>query len=267
MYFHQSDNIRYLTFESLNTVPHAVVTRHGGVSSSPWASLNLGGTVGDKPDRVSENRQRAFHSLGFDISSAYDVWQVHGNTVVSTDLPRRENEPHLKADAILTNHPDVTLFMRFADCVPILLWDPIQKVVGLVHAGWQGTVNQTVVSSIQSMQSRYQSKPINIIAAIGPSIGSHHYRVGEEVIKQVEAVFGYESNKLLSNYKMDPARSAELDLWKANSLLLENQGIKNIEIAGICTACNLEDWYSHRGESGKTGRFGVLIKLPTNKSF
>jgi polyphenol oxidase len=262
--FIQSGTIRYLTFDSFEGVPHAVVTRQGGVSTAQWTSLNLGGTVGDEPAHVAENRLRAFTAIGSQVESGFDVWQVHGTTVVCTNRPRLEGESYHQADGILTDVPGVTLFMRFADCVPILLWDPIAKVVGIVHAGWQGTVRQTVVYTIQKMQAQYQSKPGDILAAIGPSIAAHHYRVGAEVIHQAQSVFGVESELLLDHFENDPVLSAEFDLWKANSLMLEQVGVRSIEIAGICTACHLEDWYSHRGESGKTGRFGVLIKLPKN---
>lgn len=264
MTFTQSGTIRYLTFDSFEGIPHAVLTRQGGVSLSQWTSLNLGGTVGDEPVHVAENRSRAFSAIGCNVESGFDVWQVHGNTVVCTDRPRLRDESYHQADGILTDAPGVTLFMRFADCVPILLWDPIAQVVGLVHAGWQGTVKQTIIHAVQKMKNQYQSRPENIQAGIGPSIAAHHYRVGADVIHQVQSVFGPETELVLDHFEMDSTPSAELDLWKANTLLLERVGVRSIEIAGICTACHLTDWYSHRGESGKTGRFGVLIKLPKN---
>src|SRR5512143_1065971 len=101
MPFHQPDSIRYLTFDSLEQagVPHAVFTRLGGVSPAPWSALNLGGTVGDDPARVVENRRRAFHALERATESLYDVWQVHSADVVCTDRPRPLDAPHLQADA------------------------------------------------------------------------------------------------------------------------------------------------------------------------
>ena len=145
MPFHQSDEIRYYTFESLEDagICHAAITRQGGVSPQPWSSLNVGGTVGDDAGRVRENRRRSFRALGSPFESLFDVWQVHGTEVVCAKRRARLSQPHLKADAILTDQPGVTLFMRFADCVPIFLYDPLKKVVGLVHAGWQGTVKKT----------------------------------------------------------------------------------------------------------------------------
>ena len=259
MVFHQSGGIRYFTFAALDDslVTHAVFTRRGGLSPKPWDSLNVGGLVGDERERVIQNRIRAFKALRRSPASLYDVWQVHSAKVVCTDSPRPPETPHLEADAILTNNPSVTLFMRFADCVPILLFDPVQRVVGLVHAGWQGSVKKVVSAAVKSMVSCYGSHPVDLIAGIGPSIGAHHYPVGSEVATRVRQVFGKDADLLL------PSRNGavQFDLWAANRILLEKVGVEQIEIANLCTACHPEDWYSHRGENGKTGRFGVLIGL------
>jgi polyphenol oxidase len=264
MSFHQSRGIKYFAFDSLRRYPlvHAVFTRRGGVSPEPWAELNVGGLVGDDPKRVNENRLISFEAVGRSLSSIYDVWQVHGRKVVCTQSPRPLDQPHIKADAILTDRSDVTLFMRFADCVPILLFDPVRGVIGVAHAGWQGTVIGVAAAAVQEMQSEYHSNPSDILAAIGPSVCAKHYEVGPEVVEQVEQAFGMDSSKVLSrgNGEMSPGK-AYFDLWIANRLILEKVGVGQIDIAGICTACHPEDWYSHRAEKGKTGRFGVLIGL------
>jgi len=258
MPFHQPDSIRYFTFDSFDQagVIHAVFTRRGGVSPEPWASLNVGGLRGDDPARVLENRVLSFRTLGRIPESVYDVWQVHSAEVICSDTPRA-NQPHRKADAILTDRSTITMFMRFGDCVPVLLFDPVQKVVGIAHAGWQGTVKKTVLTTVRTMNSRYGSQARDILAAIGPSIAAHHYQVGPEVVSQVEQVFGEYSPLLMK--KKDGQTT--LDLWAANRLVLEQAGVTQIETAGLCTACHLEDWYSHRAEAGLTGRFGVLIAL------
>lgn len=264
MPFHQSDGIRYHTFESLEEtgIVHAIIGRQGGVSPQPWASLNVGGTVGDETARVQENRRRSFQALGRKFESLFDVWQVHGTEVVCTDSPRPPNQPHLKADVILTDQPGVTLFMRFADCVPIFLYDPIRQAVGLAHAGWQGTVKKTAAYAVKAMQARYCSRPQDILAGIGPSVGAHHYEVGPEVVEQVQQAFGSDAKELLKSPNGGGENSGvQFDLWRANQLVLEGVGVQQIEVACICTACHLEDWYSHRGEKGRTGRFGALIGL------
>ncbi len=135
--------------------------------------------------------------------------------------------------------------------------DPAKKVVGLVHAGWQGTLKQAAASAISMMQSQYGTNPAEIVAGIGPSIAADHYPVGEEVISRVKQVFGSEADHFITGDSQ-----VGLDLWRANQFVLEQSGVKQIEVAGICTACNLGEWYSHRAECGRTGRFGVLIGLP-----
>jgi YfiH family protein len=259
MPFKQSNQIRYFTFNLLEggKLTHALLTRHGGVSQAPWKSLNVGGTVGDEPARVQENRQRSFEAFNLDPSSIYDAWQVHGRAVVFAEEPRKPGQPHRKADILLTNRTGVTLFMRFADCVPILLYDPRQGVIGLVHAGWRGTVERASAAAVLAMQIRYQCRPADILAGIGPSIGGHHYPVGAEVVQQVENAFGDQAAAFLSQRN----GQANLDLWAANQRILEDCGVEQIELSGLCTACEVGDWYSHRAEHGKTGRFGALIAL------
>jgi YfiH family protein len=259
MPFTEAQGIRYLQFESLSRpeIVHAIFTRQGGVSPAPWRSLNVGGMVGDRRERVAENRRRAFEALDLNPGTLYDVWQVHGKRVVNTDAARPAHVPHEKADAILTNTPGITLFMRFADCVPILLYDPVQRAIGLVHAGWKGTVLGTIVEAVSAMRYRYETSPENILAAIGPSIGPQHYQVGLEVIAQIKKRFADRQRALL----ISENGRVNLDLWAANRILLEESGVNQIEEARICTACSLDEWYSHRAESGRTGRFGALIAL------
>lgn len=259
MPFQQSGPLRYYTFESLEDdhLIQAVFTRAGGLSPAPWESLNLGSTVGDDPDRVLGNRQRAFQAMGRPPETIFDAWLVHSANVVCAEAPRDLTRLPDKADAILTDRSTVTLFMRFADCVPVLLYDPHRKVVGIVHAGWIGTVRKVVASAVEAMHDRYGSNPLDIRAAIGPSIAAHHYPVGPEVVQQVHQSFGMDAPALLPGSN----GGVQFDLWAANRLILEQCGIRQIEISGLCTACYLGDWYSHRGEHGKTGRFGVLLAL------
>lgn len=256
---HTLNGLHYYTFETLDQqgICHAIFTRRGGISPYPWASLNLGGSVGDDLERVRENRKRAFDAIGLSSSRAYDVWQVHSAEVICVDAPKSPELPYQKADAILTNKKDVHLFMRFADCVPILVFDRARGVIGIIHAGWQGTIARIAEKAIYKMSAEYGSKPKDIWAGIGPSIGRDHYVVGEEVWQRALTSIPEVAQRAFER------NSGEIrfDLWLANQLLLEKAGVKDIEIAGICTACNLEDWYSHRAENGKTGRFGAMISL------
>ena len=258
MPFQSVAGICYYQFEQLgNGLTQAVFTRHGGCSPDPWTTLNLGGTVGDDPTRVRENRKRALLALERAPESIYDVWQVHGVDVAIAESPRPPETPHLQADTILTNIPGITLMMRFADCVPIFLHDPVRKVAGIVHAGWMGTVRGTIRVAVEAMQTRFGSMPGDILAGIGPSIGPDHYEIGPDVVAQVRQAFGPSAYRLLT----DHAGVTHFDLWAANRLTLEEAGVQQIELSGLCTACHSGDWYSHRAERGRTGRFGAIIAL------
>lgn len=261
MPFTQVDEIRYLTFNIFaeNNVDHAVFTRHGGVSPSPWASMNHGGTVGDRREHVIENRRRCFSVFRRPVEGIFDVWQVHGTRIICTDHPRPLSAPHQEADGIATDIPGITLFMRFADCVPLLFHDPIKGVVGIAHAGWKGTVNHIGSVMVSALHEKYGCKPQDILVGVGPSISKKSYQVGPEVEEQVHRQFGSDASCLLENMN----DRVHLDLWKANQVSLLRAGIRenHVEISNICTALNTQDWFSHRAEQGKTGRFGVLLAL------
>ena len=256
MPFNYQDNLRFFQFDNLQT-RHAIFTRHGGLSPEPWNSLNVGGTVGDDLARVRANRNLSLKALGCVPESVFDVWQVHGADVVCANTPRPDGESLRQADIILTDKSDLTLYMRFADCVPMLFHDPRKGVIGVAHAGWVGTLRDVATSTVNTMKKQYGSNPADIVAGIGPSIGPDHYEVGSDVILQVMQKFGDESEMLLKSHN----GKIHFDLWKTNQILLERAGVGTIEIAGVCTACNTSDWFSHRAEKGRTGRFGALITL------
>lgn len=256
MPFQTVDGIRYFHFDSFQP-RHAVFTRHGGLSPEPWTSLNVGGTVGDDLTRVRANRNRSLAALGCDPASVFDVWQVHSADVVCANAPRADGQSLQKADIILTDNPALTLYMRFADCVPLFFHDPRRGVIGIAHAGWQGTLRDVATVTVTTMQKQYGSKPADLIAGIGPSIGPDHYEVGSDVILQVMHKFGDDSEQVLASHD----GRIHFDLWKTNRILLERAGVGQVETAAVCTACHLEDWFSHRAEKGRTGRFGALISL------
>ena len=213
--------------------------------------------MGDELERVKHNRHLSFHAMGRTPESIFDVWQIHSADVVCARAPRSEGESLRQADIILTDKPDVTLFMRFADCVPILAHDPRNGVVGIAHSGWMGTLRDVAGSMVNAMKREYNSNPADIVACVGPSIGPDHYEIVADVILQVMQKFGNESELVLNSIN----GKIHFDLWKTNEILLERAGIGRIEIAGVCTACHTDDWFSHRAEKGRTGRFGALISL------
>lgn len=259
MLVHQAGEIRYLTSELLDSrhVNHAIFTRHGGVSPPPWDSLNFGSTVGDEIANVKENKRRAFNCMHLDYRAVFDVWQVHGTNVVVAESPRIPGVLYEKADVILTNTKGIVLLMRFADCVPLLIYDPYRQVVGIAHAGWQGTVQGVAKIAIEALHRRFQSNPKDLVVIIGPSIGPDHYHVGSEVVRKVVDVFGQDASQIIR----DNEKHTTLDLWSANRIQLEEAGVTEIQVMNVCTACHQNDWYSHRAEQGRTGRFGVCISL------
>jgi polyphenol oxidase len=260
MEWKSSKEMRWVQFENLTQVKitHGFFTRHGGVSPVPWASLNLGGTVGDDPDNTVENKRRILKIFNLAMDSVYDAWQVHSADYIRAYEPRPLDAKQLKADILVTNVPGLPLMMRFADCVPLMAYDPVEKAIGIAHAGWIGTTKDVAGCLVRAMTREFGSNPEDLITGIGPSIGQEHYPVGEEVVSAVEKVLGTLTKDVIKRVDSN----THLDLWKTNEILLQKAGVKDIEVARICTVCHNEDWFSHRGEKGKTGRFGAIIQIP-----
>ena len=251
--------LKYYQFETLlsNKLTQAVFSRHGGVSPAPWKSLNLGGTVGDDPDRVLKNKDQLLKAIGYSSIQLSQVHQVHSARVVVVSGPDNYKSVLPQADAMITNTPGILLLMRFADCVPILIYDPVKKATGIAHAGWRGTVKEVAFTVVKEMEKHFSTNPSDLIAGIGPSIGPDHYQVGIDVINEVKNTFRDNWDQVLST----GPDYVKFDLWKANEISLRKAGVLNIETAGICTGCLVKEWFSHRGENGKTGRFAAVIGL------
>jgi YfiH family protein len=258
MPFNHVGTLRYYTFPSFApySMKHAIFTRLGGASVTPWRSLNVGGTVGDDPSNVAQNIQSIYQSLALNPHSSHDVWQVHSSKVQIAHKPRDSHEIQ-KADILVTNSPHVTLFMRFADCVPIFLYDTKERAIAIAHAGWKGVLENAPGEAVRALSRTYGSDPSNIIAAIGPSICVDCYPIGTEVADLVEGFF----HNGKDNHLVKMGDRVHFDLWSACHALLQDEGVQEIEQASICTATNMDDWFSHRGENGKTGRFAALITL------
>ncbi len=253
-----NNGLSYLSFPEtrLSEVAHGFFTRNGGVSPHPFDSLNLSISTGDTRENVRKNRDLLFPAIDRQPGSMFDVWQVHSATNIFSDKPRGNEEP-IKADAIFTNNPGVTLLMRFADCVPILIYDPVRKVVGIIHAGWQGTVKQIAKKAIVQLTEEYGCNPEDIQAVIGPAIGAHHYQIGEEVHHQAIPLF----KNVQGVIDKTTDGHVTLNLPLANEVLLKQTGVRSVLQSQICTACDTENWYSHRAEKGQTGRFAAVIGL------
>lgn len=259
----KENGLNFVQFNSFAEYPihQGIFGRKGGVSPVPWDSLNLGGLSGDTRENIIENRKRIFSCFDLPVESIFDVWQVHGNRVICTEKIRSLDKEHEKADAIFTDRPGITLFMRFADCVPLFFYDPVKNVIGIAHAGRIGTLNRIAADCVETMANVYGSKPETILAGIGPSIGPDHYEVKDDVASDAEACFSSTDGIL----REASDGTIYLNLWESNRRILIESGVQHIEVAEICTACNTVDWYSHRAEKGNTGRFGALLALNGTK--
>ena len=250
MHVHHHNGTPWWSFPSLARLPflrHGVFTRHGGVSEGPFASLNVGHGCGDVPQHVETNRRIVGRCLGG--GSLVRARQVHGCTV--RVVTREEaGHPPATADALVTDVPGLLLLIQVADCQPVLICDPRRRVVAAVHAGWRGSVADVAGATVRVMTDRFGSRPEDLTAAIGPSLGPCcgefvHYR--DEI------------PEALWSFRVDPTR---FDFWAVTRLQLTAAGVPDaaIETAGVCTRCRTDTFYSYRGE-GTTGRFAAVIGL------
>ena len=235
-------------------VEHAFFTRLGGVSEGPFSSLNVSGTVGDDPASVEENLRRVSLALGWQAEQLVSGYQIHGDHIHAV-VPEDAGRIIPATDALLSDVPGLLLLGRYADCVPVLLWDPVLGVVGLAHAGWRGTIRRIAAKTVATMAERYGSHPSDLRAAIGPSIGPCCFEVGDEVLQAFQHTFPEHTAEVL-----DRSRS-HVNLWRANALQLAQSGVRDIDVAELCTSCHVDRFYSHRRESGVTGRFAVVIGI------
>lgn len=268
------DGIRCFRFELFEAHPGLsalVTTRHGGVSTGPYASLNLGGKTGDDPHNVCENRNRAAALFEKEAKQLVFARQVHGSNVAHV-AAGFDGGAFDDADALITNARRATLVILTADCAAVFLYDPVNHAAGIAHAGWRGTVDGIAAKTVERMQREFGTSPAELIAGIGPSIGPCCYEVGDEVIFAVEARLPDYTEEVLVDPDMASAGSfcaavnegrRHFDLWRANELMLIDAGVTeaNIEIARLCTACRTDLFYSHRAEKGVTGRFGGILML------
>lgn len=258
MDIHQVGDLKYYTFEQFpnGDLTHAIFGRQGGVSRAPFNSLNMSISVGDSIDNVRTNRRRALAALDLPPDDIADSWLVHGThtQVVAENRDPDSAAPH--ADALVTNVPGVALFMRYADCVPIVLYDPEKHAIGLAHSGWRGSLNGSTRSAVQALIDTYHSRPADIIAGIGPSIGPQRYQVGPEVVNATLQAFPTHPDLVITR-----AGRTYLDLWATNVAALQQAGVYQIEVSGLCTATHTDKFFSHRGDKGRSGRFGAVITL------
>ncbi|MFZ5944122.1 MAG: peptidoglycan editing factor PgeF [Bacillota bacterium] len=253
------------TFAETGLVKHGFSTRIGGRSDTPYDSLNLAFHCGDNFEKVKENRKIFAQAVGIPSENIVAADQIHGDNIYNAGKLDRgkgalEQETVIKeTDALITNEPGVALIAFYADCVPIMLLDPVQKAIAVIHAGWKGTAAKIASKTVEKMKESFNSNPGNILAGICPSIGPCHYEVDQPVIEKIQ-----ESHLLWTKIlNFTGEGKAQLNLWEANRLQLLEAGLTdaNISVAQICTFCNPQLLFSYRYYSGKTGRLAGLIML------
>lgn len=252
-------DIAFYTFESLDAFPevvHGITTRHGGVSQGPWASLNLTKGTGDDPVAVEENLRRTAAAFGFERGDLVSPNQKHTANVAHVRHHQR-GEVFACTDTLLTGDPRVPLLLRYADCTPILIYDPAHRALAVVHSGWRGTVQAAASVAVREMAAGFGSRPGDLVAGIGPCIGPCCYEVGEEVVAAVRDALP-DPEPLLPGGQNG---RRHFDLWRANEQWLSEAGIRRIETAQLCTACHHEEFFSYRAQRGRTGHFGALMAL------
>jgi YfiH family protein len=228
---------------------HAFSTRIGGVSAPPFDTLNLGINTDDDPDYIQTNRLRFLNGLHLKGRQLARPRQIHGNQTAIVTVPGE----YADTDALVTDNPGICLTIQVADCLPVFLYDSNRLCIGLIHAGWRGTVSQIALHTVRTMISEYRSNPADIRAFIGPSIGPLCYKVGNEV----KSRFG-------RKYVQDD----HVNLWQCNRDQLVQAGIpaKQIQISGICTHCHSALFYSHRADKGRTGRMMAVMMIKDRDS-
>jgi YfiH family protein len=256
---HTVNGLVFYQFEGLSAYPdlyQGVFTRLGGVSQAPFESLNLARSVGDDAALVQENNRRMLAVFDMTPDRATTAWLVHARQVaVMTSADAGSYKSGY--DAILTRERGLALTMRFADCVPIVFFDPVQHAIGLAHAGWRGVAENVIAATVDALCDNFGSNSRDVWAGIGPCISADRYRVGQEVIDQIAPACP--PHTPIARRQSDG--SLHLDLNAAVAAQLRACGVEQIEDSALCTASNTTEWFSHRAENGKTGRFGVVIGL------
>jgi len=258
------DVLAWPAFDGLD-LDAVVTTRAGGVSAGPYASLNLSLHVGDRPADVLENRRRAATALGADLADMVFCNQSHGRHVhVVSAADRGRGSLSLAdaiadTDAVVTSEPGIVLVVMVADCVPIVLYDPVAQVLACVHAGWRGTVARVSEAAVTAMRALGAS-PGNILAGLGPAISPDRYQVGAEVIAAAGQGLGSSAAEVI---RPDGTGKWLFDLWTANRVVLREAGVadEHISITAIPTGSAGSDGFFSDREVRPCGRFAAIARL------
>jgi len=245
------------TIHSTLLLPHPHITacfttRDGGISVPPFHSANLAFHVGDKIGDVIANHDTLAQALGYDRNRLIHMRQIHSDRIVIVDETLNFDTPP-ECDALITNRTDTPLMVMSADCTGILIYDPIQKAIGAVHAGRAGALSAILPKTVEAMHQTFGSHKEDLHILLGPSIGGCCYEINETIASECAA----------KGYSMALRRENEKVFLDVNTILLEQLkglGVENVEVCDHCTSCRSDEYFSYRADAQRTGRLaGVII--------
>lgn len=260
-YVNQKGTLEYLTAFALEGTAHCFSTRFGGVSQGHLASLNLGVHRGDLRENVLENYRILGEAVGFDPRNTVFTKQIHSDIVERVGEAERGRgllrEVEMGCDGLITNVPNVALTVFSADCTPVLLYDPVRRAVGAVHAGWRGTAAQIPARAVERMGQEFGSRPEDIRAAIGPCISQCCFETDADVPEAMLKAFGQEAEQAVR----PQGEKYYVNLKELNAMALRRAGVQQIDIAEECTACQPERFWSHRRVGNQRGSLAAIIMI------
>ena len=237
--------VSFLEYVGWSQVRCIFTTRVGGASPRPFDSLNLSASTGDEPELVEKNLALVRRSCGLGDRRIVRTRQTHSDVVTLVDSEKSD----YVGDGLVTALKGTWLAVSVADCVPICMYDKDKHAVGIVHAGWRGTLKKISASCVEQMSKAFGSNPSNISAVFGPGIGPCCYEVSRELASKFDKAFP------------GSAVGRHVDLFKANRMMLEDVGVSCVPGGPVCTSCHSDLFFSHRRDRGETGRMLALITL------
>lgn len=260
-YVNRKAALEYLSSSLLDGAAHCFSTRFGGVSEGYLSSLNLGTHRGDAPENVRENYRRLGQAVGFLPEHTVFTKQIHSDIVERVGRQERGRgllrEATQGCDGLITDEPEVALTVFSADCTPVLLFDPVRRVVGAVHAGWRGTAAGIAAKAAEKMCTELGCKAENLRAAIGPCISQCCFETDADVPEAMLAALGNEAECAIRPV----GEKYYVNLKALNALWLQRAGVRQIDLSDDCTACQPERFWSHRRVGNQRGSLAAVIML------
>lgn len=269
---HCKGGVVWVSSPALDRLPWLVngtSTRLGGVSTGHTASMNFCLNEFDTAENVARNRETFFEAVGIDPESVVNSRQVHKTDIAVVDEAMMAMPPGQRAtlngdiDGLTTNVAGATLACYSADCCIVTVADPVNKAVGIVHAGWRGTVGKIAAKLLDVMAERYGTDPGDVICSIAPSICRDCFEVGPDVVDAALEAFDERACEAIFAAHGNGDGKYQFDLWEANAQVLMGAGVprESIEKPNLCTCCNPDLFFSHRASHGKRGTIMTFVGI------